>query len=334
MERPLCSFAIRYGVAAVYVAMRLAGQTAPSQTPPKPEAAKPEAAKPEAAKPEAANQGPRPPATYVGTETCLTCHEEVVGQFATNPHHVLETAKGGPWAGKACEACHGPGSRHAESVDPKDIRNPAKLAPAESERICLACHLNTETHAGHIQSSHSKNQVACVSCHAMHKTPEELVPRTAAAINGKCASCHVSEWAAFERPYHHKLPEGAMSCVDCHDPHGRPVTTQVRAVIGNQAGCFQCHGDKRGPFIFEHEPMRTDGCMACHVPHGSANPRMLTRSDERTVCLECHANILSPKPALGGVPPAFHDLRSPVYQTCSVCHSKVHGSNVDRTFLR
>lgn len=318
MERPLCSFTIRYGVAAVFFALRLAGQ-APATEPAKQEAAKPEA---------------RPPATYAGTEACQVCHEEVVGKFSTNPHHVLETQKGGPWAGKTCEACHGPGSRHAESVDPKDIRDPMRLPAAESERVCLNCHLNTRVHAGHIESSHTKNQVVCVSCHTMHETPEQLVPRTAEAINAKCAGCHVSVWASFQRPYRHKLPEGAMSCVDCHDPHGRPVTTQARSVIGNQAGCYECHGDKRGPFIFEHEPLRTDGCTACHMPHGSANPRMLTRANIETVCLECHANIGSPKPALGGVPPAFHDLRNPVYQNCSVCHVKVHGSNVDRTYLR
>ena len=34
--------------------------------------------------------------------------------------------------------------------------------------------------------------------------------------------------------------------------------------------------------------------------------------------------------ALGVVPPAFHDLRSPRFQNCTVCHQKVHGSHVDR----
>jgi hypothetical protein len=29
-------------------------------------------------------------------------------------------------------------------------------------------------------------------------------------------------------PYKHKLPEGAMSCVDCHNPHGTHLPTRVR----------------------------------------------------------------------------------------------------------
>jgi predicted CXXCH cytochrome family protein len=78
--------------------------------------------------------------------------------------------------------------------------------------------------------------------------------------------------------------------------------------------------------------------MACHEPHGSANPRLLTRDQTRTVCLECHANIGAPNPAngnrIGNAPPSFHDLRNPRYQTCVLCHLKVHGSNVNSAFLR
>jgi DmsE family decaheme c-type cytochrome len=285
-------------------------------------------------------QTPSPgPATYVGVETCKGCHEEVVSQLSTNPHHVLEVNEKKGWKGKTCEACHGPGSRHADSADPKDIRNPAKLSPAETDRLCLSCHLNQRTQAGRIQSGHAKNQVACVSCHSMHKTPEELKPTKAATINQECASCHVSVWVQFQRPYKHKLPENAMSCVDCHNPHGRNMTSTVRMTASaDEPSCLNCHGDKRGPFVFEHEPMRTDGCTACHEPHGSSHPRMLTRHDERVTCLECHANIGVPKPgqngALGGVPPAFHNLNVPRFGQCVTCHVKVHGSNVDRTFLR
>jgi len=102
---------------------------------------------------------------------------------------------------------------------------------------------------------------------------------------------------------------------------------------------LQCHSDKRGPFVYEHAVMRMDGCTACHEPHGSANPRMLTRHEVRLVCLECHANLPIPpsiakNPYIGGQPPALHDLRSPRFQNCTICHVKIHGSYVDRTFFR
>ncbi len=148
--------------------------------------------------------------------------------------------------------------------------------------------------------------------------------RKAEATNQLCASCHLNVWAQFQRPFHHKLPESDMSCVDCHNPHGSIRPAMLKSFASNEPGCFGCHGDKRGPFTFEHAPVRFEGCQACHEPHGSAfNPRMLIRANVRFVCLECHANLPSaPVKITGVVPPAFHDLRSPVFQNCTVCHQK------------
>jgi hypothetical protein len=36
----------------------------------------------------------------------------------------------------------------------------------------------------------------------------------------------------------------------------------------------------------------------------------------------------------GVVPPSFHDLTSPMYRNCTVCHQKIHGSHIDRNLLR
>jgi hypothetical protein len=63
---------------------------------------------------------------------------------------------------------------------------------------------------------------------------------------------------------------------------------------------------------------------------------MLDRPQVQQVCLECHANLPNgnTKGTLGVVPPAFHDLTSPRYQNCTVCHQKIHGSYVDRNLLK
>jgi DmsE family decaheme c-type cytochrome len=191
-----------------------------------------------------------------------------------------------------------------------------------------------------LATGHAKDEVGCTTCHSIHgEGGAKLVTRNRAEINANCASCHISAWAAFNRPYRHKLPEGAMSCVDCHNPHASFKFDTVRTSFGNEPGCLQCHSDKRGPFVYEHPVVRMEGCTACHEPHGSANPRMLIRHEVRLVCLECHSNLPISAPAgkttvIGGVPPAFHDLRTPQFQNCTICHVKVHGSYVDRNFLR
>jgi len=276
----------------------------------------------------AAAQNPSRPAGYAGSDTCQVCHEDVSKAFGKNPHHAVETGSKPAWKGMACESCHGPGAKHAESATAADIVNPSKQPAAKTDQICLKCHLNQPTHAGRIRSSHVKDQVACTSCHAIHQGQDKLRPVKAADINQKCASCHNSVWAQFQRPYKHRLPEGSMSCTDCHNPHGSFLPRSIRTVAANEPSCFRCHSDLRGPFAFEHAPVRLEGCTTCHEPHGSANPRMLTRHEVRFVCLECHSNITAGT-AMGGTPPAFHDLRSSRYRNCTICHTKIHGSNVD-----
>ena len=70
------------------------------------------------------------------------CHEDIAKAFAKSPHNIVETDKRRGFAGRACESCHGPGEEHAESADAAKIRNPAKLAAAAADKLCLSCHLN------------------------------------------------------------------------------------------------------------------------------------------------------------------------------------------------
>jgi DmsE family decaheme c-type cytochrome len=316
---------LRLSLAASFLAAVSAmAQTAPVTTP--------------AAPPPAA--APSLPSGYVGSAACGVCHQDVYDAFQKTPHSAVETSKKNGFVGTACESCHGPGQKHTEAPSAATIRNPGKLTSAAADKLCLTCHLNQSTQVGRLESSHMKDQVACTSCHKIHANDgHDLVARKASAINAQCSSCHLNVWAQFQRPNHHKLPEGAMSCVDCHNPHGSIRPAMQQSFAANEPGCFNCHGDMRGPFTFEHAPVKFEGCGACHEPHGSANPRMLARQEVRLVCLECHANLgltagASTNSALGVAPPAFHNLRVPAFQNCTVCHQKIHGSNVDRSLLR
>src|SRR5438876_219858 len=118
------------------------------------------------------------PAEFVGSEMCQACHEDIANAFKKNPHQLVETDKKRGWETKACESCHGPASKHTESLSAADIRQPAKLKPADTDRVCLTCHLNQPTHTGRINSSHAKNQVSCTACHSIHSNgPNGLVAR-------------------------------------------------------------------------------------------------------------------------------------------------------------
>lgn len=276
--------------------------------------------------------------TYVGSETCTTCHEDLGKAFANNPHEAVEKGDKHGFAGKACESCHGPGSKHVETLSAADIRNPSKLPAAEIDQTCLTCHRGQPTAAGRLEASHARNAIPCTSCHSIHAHgPYGLVPRKAAEVNAQCEGCHIDVKASFAQPFKHRIPENAMTCVDCHNPHGSFKPGLMRLTAANEPGCFKCHGDKRGPFTFEHAPVREEGCQSCHVAHGSENAKMLIRQEVRLVCLECHANLPVPNTTAlvtGVVPPAFHDLMSPRFRNCTICHQKIHGSHIDRNLLR
>ncbi len=312
------------GVITLLLATTLAGAARPG---PQPAAQKPVAQ---------TSSSSSPAATYVGTEMCATCHEDIGKAYLTSPHGVVNAGDLHHMKGNGCESCHGPGSKHVESLSPADIRNFRTLSPAGIDQVCLTCHRNRPTTSGRLEASHAHNSIACTQCHTIHgHGPETLVARKPADINSQCESCHIDVKASFARPFGHRVPQLAMTCVDCHNPHGSFKPGLMRLTAANEPGCLRCHSQYRGPFPVEHAPVRDEGCTACHMPHGSENAKMLIRPNVAQLCLECHSNLPTvPRPVLGVVPPAFHDLTSPRFQNCTICHQKIHGSYVDRNLLR
>lgn len=267
---------------------------------------------------------------YAGSEVCSACHSDLYEGFLTNPHQILDTHPNKGWLGKACEACHSPGAAHVETADAERIRSFHRLPSAEISEVCLTCHARMEEHAGFASSAHGRNQLPCTDCHGIHEAGQGI-HLWVARSDQLCMRCHRETESSFNKPFRHKYQEGAINCVDCHQPHGGLNPRQVRLANGNEVACFKCHTDKRGPFTFEHPPMRMEGCKACHEPHGSVNPKLLTRNQVSQLCLECHSVATG---FWAGQPPSFHDLRSPRFQNCTTCHVKIHGSNVSPTFMR
>lgn len=139
-----------------------------------------------------------------------------------------------------------------------------------------------------------------------------------------CFSCHLDKKAEFRLPYHHPVPEGHMSCSDCHSSHGpetRPWTSTSLDDVNET--CFNCHKEQRGPFVWEHEAAR-EGCTTCHKVHGSIHDKMLVARDNN-LCLRCHTQVNFPTIGQSG-----HGGRLPAGSCFSAgCHTAVHGSNFD-----
>jgi DmsE family decaheme c-type cytochrome len=260
---------------------------------------------------------------YAGTDTCKTCHEDLYKKhFEMTPHFktILQNGHG-------CESCHGPGTEHvAGGGDVSKIINFRTLSKQEANARCLSCHGQNQEHRHFSSSSHNNNDVGCLDCHSAHnaKAPEHLLVRSAPNL---CYGCHTSAKADFAKPYHHRVDEGLVQCSDCHNVHGATTLRQVRTLPSGDAACGKCHVDKRGPFVYEHVPVKTEGCTSCHTPHGSTNPRFLRVSQVNLLCLQCHTF-----PVQGPAGPTHN--QNTKYQACTMCHAAIHGSNASSVFFR
>lgn len=273
---------------------------------------------------------PADPALYAGAETCKTCHEDVYKKYEETAHFAttLDTKKGPEWRG--CEACHGPGREHVDGGgDKSKIFTFKDVSAKEISERCLGCHTYGEEHSNFARSVHLENGVSCIDCHSPHnaKESQQLMKAKQPEL---CYGCHLDKKQEFNRPFHHRVNEGLVKCSDCHNPHGGFLTKQLRATAAQDVVCFKCHADKAGPFVYEHHAVKVEGCVACHTPHGSSNPRLLKRSQVNLLCLECHSFATD-----AGAPatPTFHN-QAQKYQACTMCHSQIHGSNFDRVFFK
>ena len=269
------------------------------------------------------------PSLYAGTDTCKACHEEIAKSYDHGPHwKTMLNHRGVQYQG--CEACHGPGKEHAESGgDITKIISFKTLTREQSSKRCLSCHELGEEHSNFLRSEHLKNNVGCIDCHSAH---HPTVERALLTIPQPmlCYGCHNEIKPEFSKPFHHRVNEGLITCTNCHNPHGGFLTRQLRTTAAQDQVCFTCHTDKTGPFVFEHAPVKTEGCVVCHTPHGSSNPRLLKRSQVNLLCLECHT--LTVDSAAPGIP-SFHN-QAQKYQACTMCHVAIHGSNSDRVFFK
>jgi len=271
------------------------------------------------------------PYTPNGADTCLGCHNvpEVVAIFETK--HGAPTDPRSPFGhGQLqCEACHGPGGAHAgmQMIDDKLARviefEPDSAASVETQNgKCLGCHEADTGFAWH-GGAHDDNRVACAGCHQIHSARDPVLGASTQA--GKCYNCHAFRKSDSLKAYAHPLREGKMACTGCHSPHGATTEKMLARQTVNDT-CYQCHAEKRGPFLWEHAPVAED-CTNCHDPHGSNHPAMLVQSPP-LLCQSCHSQSGHPSIAYGaGGLAAAAPSPYLLGQSCLNCHSQVHGSN-------
>lgn len=273
------------------------------------------------------------PAASWSASDCSTCHDKAAGPaFAGSQHAKLE---------QSCGSCHENVGEHFDNQTSGDGKGPVpslkKLTANQLNVTCLKCH-EKGGQANYEMSMHARRNLACTECHGIHEYKSARAQLKTRSDSETCYECHKPERAKSMRTSHHPVREGKMGCTSCHNPHDGSRPKMIKAESVNDL-CYTCHAEKRGPFLFEHAPVRED-CVSCHEPHGTNHKRLLVQKLPN-LCWNCHLTgsghfgsgdnystelgaRVAPSPSPSGFPTANSRF---VEKSCKNCHVNVHGSN-------
>ena len=226
-------------------------------------------------------------ATYVGAEVCAQCHYAKFTSYQNSVHAIGGDPRT-PAGRFGCESCHGPASKHVEGGGGRGVGGlmtfAAGVPVAEKNAVCATCHTRVRcpwnsTHDAqrrvrHRHSPHGGN----LNCSCRRPS-------------SSCARVPPADPVGADEASHHPLREEKMQCTSCHNPHGSQTPKLIAANSVNDK-CTECHAEKRGPFLFEHPPVR-ESCLNCHDPHGSSHEPLLV-AKKPLLCQRCHSNMLHP----------------------------------------
>lgn len=291
----------------------------------------------------AADSGNAPEQRRSEDAVCTKCHDEseskpILAIYQTR-HGVV-----GDGRTPSCQSCHGESRDHlAGAKDSKtrpapDVVFGSKLTtagygptdPKAQTEACLTCH-KAGLRMHWPGSQHEANDVVCANCHTVHAAKDPMLVKIEQPT--VCFNCHKEQRAQIKQISAHPLDVGKMACSDCHNPHGSPGPKLLAKNTVTET-CFTCHAEKRGPFLWEHQPVNED-CTNCHTPHGS-NITPLLKSRPPFLCDECHDGPHTSQSPVGtgvagiqggGVLPGGSPSVINVGRSCMNCHVMVHGSN-------
>ena len=257
------------------------------------------------------------------SSACLDCHSDYADNLKKTVHK-LDPAKADSKLPQVfCTSCHGEATRHLEEPSAENIINPAKAEIFDLVKTCSACHASGHVREFSESNSHFRNKVGCLNCHSVHESKAERLLRL--PVVSLCLSCHTEIKQKLASPSRHPVSDKVVKCTDCHQLSLQPG--QSFSLSRPDQTCFDCHAEFQGPFIHQHDAaneysLEKAGCLSCHDPHGSSNPRLLLQPVKQ-LCLQCHAV------------PKHRTAHNGIYanRSCSECHTDVHGSYTDERFF-
>ncbi|WP_226876861.1 tetratricopeptide repeat protein [Microbulbifer hainanensis] len=244
---------------------------------------------------------------------CADCHSTNLQKNYDSATHTYDTK----WSeiNVACEACHGPGSRHVQwAKDPSAGVTNKGLKVSFASRKLAAWHMNPDTGIAQlVRPAQTQTELeTCAQCHSRRTTGFP------GAEAGDPILAHFNLTLLSEPLYHadgqindevyvygsflqSKMHAAGVTCSNCHDPHNLKVRIEGNGL------CGQCHLPSKFDTPDHHmHPVNSSGaqCVSCHMPtktymqvdarrdHSFRIPRpdLSDRLQTPNACTGCHSD--------------------------------------------
>jgi Flp pilus assembly protein TadD len=193
---------------------------------------------------------------------CLECHATGIDVRYGRAAHSWSTELTD--AGVACEACHGPGARHAETKAKEDIVRPDHIDKELAFAICARCHgprdplfplLDAKDQFQPGQRYDDRYQ-ALVITDGTERSGEYFA-------DGRPSSSTFETQALLQSRCYRT---GGATCLTCHtSPHAKSqIATELKSGA-RDASCRACHAAIAAQGI-SHTHHTNASCLDCHMP--------------------------------------------------------------------
>ncbi len=243
---------------------------------------------------------------------CAECH--ATGFEKNYDPETLVYASTQAEIGVGCEACHGPGKKHAEWAENPQSYDPARWLNLNEMGLTIA-----------FSEGDPETEIQlCAACHSRREAFSDDSPVAGTPFNDAYRlallrpELYEADGTIKEEVYVYgsfmqsKMYAAGVTCSDCHNPHQAALELDVNAT------CAQCHspaGNPRFPDLklaeydsplhtFHPQDSPASSCIACHMaertymgvdPRSDHNfrvprPDLSRQSGAPNTCTDCHTN--------------------------------------------
>jgi len=184
-------------------------------------------------------------ATYVGSSTCLDCHEDMASDKG-NVHMKLADFEVSGGYKTGCESCHGPGSDHAAAPTTDNIDRVYEFVHQDNSLGGL------ERYGELITPDNDRDDpnFLCGTCHNRGYTNH--IDASSGFVR------HHEQWDEFVSGPHY---DAGFTCLTCHDQHKRTIWDGD----GIKLNCGTCHPEEVQTKNHNDEA----DCLDCHMPYAA-----------------------------------------------------------------